>query len=145
MTVEIAIMNLEAVALAADSAATTHRGGSRKIFPSQNKLFELSDGVPVGVLIYGNSRFMSIPWETLIKEYRRNRGRITFDELNGYMDDLCAFLTDDISRLITPGHEENYIDEVVGHVYGCITEDINNTVTDYLRVTTGNTPPTQMT
>jgi len=41
MTAEIAIMNKEAIALAADSAVTMSTKGQRvaKIFPSANKLF----------------------------------------------------------------------------------------------------------
>ena len=43
MTAEIAIMNKEAIALAADSAVTLSVGEeSRKIFTSANKIFTLS-------------------------------------------------------------------------------------------------------
>ncbi len=50
MTAEIAIMNKEAVALAADSAATVAVGDEegRQIFTSVNKLFALSKYHPVG-------------------------------------------------------------------------------------------------
>ena len=75
MTVEIAIMNLEAVALASDSAVTASAGDNKKIFASQNKLFALTDAAPVGVLVYGGAMFMSIPWETLIKEYRHRQSQ----------------------------------------------------------------------
>jgi len=58
MTAEIAIMNKEAIAIAADSAVTLREG---KIFTSANKIFSLSKYRPVGVMIYGNATFMGIP------------------------------------------------------------------------------------
>ena len=53
MTAEIAILNREAVALAADSAVTI--GFGAKIYNSANKLFCLSYLHPIGVMISGNS------------------------------------------------------------------------------------------
>ena len=117
MTVEIAIMNLEAVALAADSAVTAYARGNQKIFSSQNKLFGLSDVAPVGILVYGNASFMSIPWETLIKEYRRRQGTTTFAKLNEYAADFCKFLADDVSCYISPEQQDNYATDLVRLVY----------------------------
>ena len=51
VTAEIAVMNKEAVALAADSAVTMPSG---KVFFSANKLFALSRNEPVAAMIYGN-------------------------------------------------------------------------------------------
>ncbi len=67
MTAEVAILNKNAVALAADSAMTTGLG---KIYPA-NKLFALTKHRPLGVMIYNKADFMGVPWETLIKMYRR--------------------------------------------------------------------------
>jgi len=69
MTAEIGILNTTGVALAADSAVTI---GSSKVFNSADKLFSLSKHHPVGIMIYGNASFMGVPWETIIKIYRRN-------------------------------------------------------------------------
>ena len=117
MTVEIAIMNLGAVALATDSAVTAYPGGNQKVFSSQNKLFGLSDVAPIGILVYGNASFMSIPWETLIKEYRRRRGRNTFSKLNEYMTDFCRFLVDDISGYISPEQQADHAKLLVRLIY----------------------------
>lgn len=96
MTTEIAIMNKSAVALAADSAVTIAltgtQGREHKIFNSANKLFALSKYCPVGIMIYGNASLMGIPWETIIKVYRRNLGDIKFDYLKGYSDHFFKFL-----------------------------------------------------
>ena len=43
MTAEIAILNKEAVALAADSAVAAHIGNGNKIFTSANKSFEYTN------------------------------------------------------------------------------------------------------
>ena len=70
MTAEIAILNQEAVALAADSAVT-----GPKIFTSANKIFSLSKYHPVGVMVYNSAQFIGgVPWETIIKSYRRDLG-----------------------------------------------------------------------
>ena len=125
MTVEIAIMNLEAVALASDSAVTVYTRGNTKIFGSQIKLFALSNVAPVGILVYGSGTFMSIPWETLIKEYRQEHGRSVFTELHDYVDDFCRFLTQHVSRYISDEHQAYYAELLVRHVYEEITHLIN--------------------
>jgi hypothetical protein len=53
MTAEIAIVNKNAVALAADSAVTLRDPSTSKIYNTANKLFMLSKFEPVGIMIYG--------------------------------------------------------------------------------------------
>ncbi len=96
MTAEIALMNRHAVALAADSAVTI--GGASvgshgpKIFNSVNKLFSLSRRAPVGLMIYGNAMIAGLPWETVVKEYRRELGDYRFDHIEEYADDFINYL-----------------------------------------------------
>jgi len=94
MTAEIAIMNKEAIALAADSAVTMGQEGEweQKVFTSANKLFTLSKYYPVGIMVYGRASFMGVPWETIIKIYRGNLGKRKVDTLKEYADDFIAFL-----------------------------------------------------
>ena len=75
MTAEVAILNRSAVALAADSAVTISSQSSAKVYNTVNKLFTLSKFHPVGIMIYGNADYMSVPWETIIKLYRENLDR----------------------------------------------------------------------
>jgi hypothetical protein len=76
LTAEIAILNKSAVALAADSAVTISAGSSQeKIYDTADKLFELSDHQPIGVMINNDMNFMEVPLPVLIKEYRRARHR----------------------------------------------------------------------
>ena len=73
MTAEIAILNKSAVALAADSAVTICTGDTdEKIFNSADKLFELSDSNPIGIMIYNSMTFMGTPLPTLIRHFRSN-------------------------------------------------------------------------
>ena len=129
MTVEIAIMNLEAVALATDSAVTASAGDSKKIFGSQNKLFALSDVAPVGILVYGGASFMSIPWEVLIKEYRQRKGRTTFPKLDDYVTDFRNFLVNDICGQIDAKYQAAYAESLIRLVYRDVANRIDERVT----------------
>lgn len=92
MTAEIAIMNKQGIALAADSAVTMSDRSGQKIFPSANKIFSLSKYHPVGIMVYGNASFMGVPWETVIKMYRSRLGEQHFPSLRLYADDFLSFL-----------------------------------------------------
>lgn len=71
MTAEIAILNKSAVALAADSAVTISAGDSQeKIFDSADKLFELCDKNPIGIMLYNGMDFMGTPLAILVKDFR---------------------------------------------------------------------------
>jgi len=91
MTAEVGVMNRLGIALAADSAVSIgHDAG--KVWTSADKLFQLSYAAPVGVMIYGNADFVGIPWETIVKEYRRELGNQTFNRLSDYAMDFLRFL-----------------------------------------------------
>lgn len=91
MTAEVAIANASAVALAADSAVTI---SDQKIYNSALKLFSLSKIAPVGVMIYGNADLMDVPWEILIKNYRKELGGTTHQTLEEYAKDFIDYLND---------------------------------------------------
>jgi hypothetical protein len=91
MTAEIAILNRNAVAMAADSAVTLQLAGGQKIYNTVNKLFALSKYRPVGVMVYGSGDFMGIPWETIIKMYRADLYDKKYDRLEEYASDFINF------------------------------------------------------
>ena len=93
MTAEVVILNREAVAIAADSAVTV-AGRGPKIYNSANKLFSLSALEPVAVMIYGAGTFGPIPWETVVKEYRKARGTKTFGTVAEHASDFIDHLSD---------------------------------------------------
>src|SRR5712691_9788946 len=92
MTAEIAILNKNAVALAADSAVTIQKPGAQKIYNTANKLFTLSKYHPVGIMVYGTAELMGIPWETLIKIYREELRVTNFKRLIQFAEHFIAFL-----------------------------------------------------
>ncbi|ENX00973.1 hypothetical protein F899_01606 [Acinetobacter sp. CIP 101934] len=94
MTAEIAILNPHGVALAADSAVTI---GTQKIINSAIKLFSLSKTAPVGVMVYGNASLLGMPWETLIKFYRKRRLDQNFNSLEEYGRDFINFINENIN------------------------------------------------
>ncbi len=55
MTAEVAVLNREAVAIAADSAVTltSPERDEQKIYNTANKIFVLSEIEPLAVMIYG--------------------------------------------------------------------------------------------
>jgi hypothetical protein len=89
MTAEVVILNRTGVALAADSAVTI---GDSKVYNTVNKLFTLSKYHPIGVMIYGNAEYMTIPWETVIKSYREELGDKSFSTVRDYGHDFVRFL-----------------------------------------------------
>jgi len=88
MTSEIVIMNKNGIAVAADSAATL---SEEKIF-RDIKIFTLSKYHPIGLMIYGSSQFLGIPWETIVKIYRNKLKTNNFPRLFDFFDDLINFL-----------------------------------------------------
>ena len=89
MTAEVIILNASGVALAADSAVTI---GGTKIYNTAIKLMALSKTEPVGVMVFGSAGIMGVPWETLIKVYRKQLRDKRFDVLEDYSDDFLRYL-----------------------------------------------------
>jgi len=92
MTAIIAILNKSAVAVSADSAVTIGTEDSHKVYNYANKVFNLSIGNPVGIMIYNSAEFCGIPWETIIKMYRKHSGNAPFSKIINYRDDFLNFL-----------------------------------------------------
>ena len=92
MTAEVAVLNRSAVALAADSKVFLGGGASEKTYDSVNKIFTLSKIHPIGVMIYGNADFMSFPWETIIKQYRHQKGKKDERTVDDWGGDFCRYL-----------------------------------------------------
>lgn len=108
MTAEIAVMNKEAVAMAADSAVTA---GS-KVFTSADKIFVLSHQPPVGVMIHGNASFMQIPWETLIKIYKNQISKKKFKLVKKYGNDFIKFLRRNTQLFPQSIQKDEFIDRI---------------------------------
>jgi L-rhamnose mutarotase len=127
MTAEIVIMNKEAVALAADSAVTIDQEKEQKIFTSANKLFALSKYYPVGLMVYGNASLMGVPWETIIKIYRKLLGEQKFDTLRDYADNFISFL-DNGNKLFPDKLQKKYFFDSISSYFHLIRNSIENKI-----------------
>jgi hypothetical protein len=128
MTSEIAVLNKEAIALAADSASTVEHAAGRKIFTSANKIFALSNHWPVGVMIFGNAQLMGVPLETIIKVYRDHLGKQDFKTLKEHADDFFAFLNSNDARLFPSAQQERFVAAVVHGHFETIKRQIKSTL-----------------
>lgn len=120
MTTEVAVMNRSAISLAADSAVTI---GGEKVYNTVNKLFMLSKHHPVGVMIYGNADVNSIPWETLIKVYRKNLNDRCFPTLSEYAQDFISFLEQQQSP-ISHHHKEGFLFASADNICSALLTDV---------------------
>ena len=130
MTAEIAILNREAVALAADSAVTlgSDSGEHRpKIFTSANKIHALSLHEPIGVMVYGAADLMRVPWETIIKTYRAELGKTAFPRLQDQTEHFLAWLAAD-RRLFPDGVQESFVGASTFAYFSGILQEIKDEV-----------------
>lgn len=107
MTTEVAIMNRRAVVLAADSAGTVTSwlNGKQEVryFKGENKVFQLSEHHPIGLMTFANAHIQHLPWDILIKEFRRELGADIFDSVGEYAEHLFAYL--EANRIAFPLEE----------------------------------------
>ncbi|MEJ1965856.1 MAG: hypothetical protein WDO56_31655 [Gammaproteobacteria bacterium] len=96
MTAEIAIINKGAVTLATDSAVTLTVRGSQKIYNCADKLFELSDHDPMGIMVFNNLSFMGVPLDVAIKQFRGGKGSIRYDTITEAATAFFRYLEEDL-------------------------------------------------
>lgn len=92
MTTEVAVLNKLAIALAADSAASI----GPKIYNTANKIFDISDAQPFGLMIYNSAEYMGLPFELTAKEFRRAIGNSRFRTVSECSDSFIHFLESEI-------------------------------------------------
>ena len=96
MTAEVCIMNRLAVVLAADSAATVTQWSGAKFeeryFKGSNKIFQLSDHHPVGLMIFDSADVLRVPWEIVVKAFRAGLGKKSFNTVKDYALEFFDFL-----------------------------------------------------
>lgn len=98
-------MNKRAIALATDSAVTI--GKKDKIHNNTTKLFMLSQYHPVGIMVYGSSEFMGVPWEIVIREFGKELRNRSYPTLRGYVKEFIKYLSD--NSLDDNSYERYYI------------------------------------
>jgi len=145
MTVEVGILNKQSVALAADSAVTVGINGKQKVYNSANKLFMLSSTSPIGIMIYGSAEHMGIPWETIIKMYRKQLNETIYQSTKEYADDFIEYISKDINinsiamKKFLNSYAYNLIDEISRTTYDSKTStsseiDILSKIDDLVKI-----------
>lgn len=128
MTSEVVIINAQGIALATDSAVTI---GSQKIYNSAIKLFALSKSSPVGVMIYGRADLMNVPWELIIKCYRRSLGKKKFDHLHQYADDFIEFIKK--CDYFSENEQKRWISDCTDSYYSLIREELFSLMHEHVK------------
>ncbi len=136
MTSEVVLMNRQAVAMAADSAVTISGPQYLKTYQSVDKLFPLSDGQPVAVMIYNNAEIMSTPWETVISLYReQSRGR-SLETIEAYAEDFMEFLSGN-PDLFPADHQDTEFFKHVAVVFSVIADDFDQQISKFQETNAG--------
>lgn len=127
MTAELVIMNKRAVAIAADSAVTTMSGKDNlKVFSSENKIFQLSRYEPIAIMIWDSIYFMNIPFETLIKNYRKDIiNTKSFNNLNDYSNDFLTYLQKS-KHISSEDQELKYINHQISEYMNFLIKKAND-------------------
>jgi hypothetical protein len=93
VTCEVMLMNLQGVALAADSAVTVVSGTTPRSLSQTGveKIFILDEGLPAGAMVYGLATFGEIPWKTVLSAFTAQAPG-TVDRIADYAEGLVTFL-----------------------------------------------------
>lgn len=126
MTAEIAIMNTVGVALAADSAVTVgHR--NEKIYTSADKLFQLSEVDPIGIMVYGGADFVGVPWETIIKSYRLAQGHKSLGSVKEHTHAFFRYLANN-RGLFPIANQQDRAQDLVAVLWASVLNDIKKKI-----------------
>ncbi|HDL7533926.1 TPA: hypothetical protein PXN94_000552 [Yersinia enterocolitica] len=141
MTAEIAVYNKTAVALAADSAVTISGSeGVNKIYNGADKLFALSKHHPVGIMVFGTASLCGIPWEMIIKQFRKIISDNSFDTIEQYAEAFFSFLCSS-ENIIPMDIRENYLTDTYNHrFFPALINHIENKMIKPLIDETGESP-----
>jgi len=127
MTAEVAILNTQGAAIAADSAVTISIGSGEskenKIFYTAEKIFRISEKLPIGIMIYNSANFMGINWKLIINEYsNRLTDKDRFKKLEDCFNDFIKFLSD--FQYIEHEHKEKIEEAYLKSICECCIKNI---------------------
>ncbi len=126
MTAEIGIMNRLGVALAADSAVTLGGEGG-KIYTSADKLFQLTNSEPVGIMIYGSASLSGVPWETIVKCYRSDLNNTSFPRTADYANDFIRYIKNH-KKLFFQAYQNKEAESEIEYIFSYIRNAIALTI-----------------
>lgn len=113
MTAIVGILNKKGIAIAADSAVTFTNASKvvtrneegeevtlfqDKVINSGDKMLRLKDKQPVAVMTVQNANLVQLPWDVIIRWYRKQRDDSGFPNLQDYIEDFMAFVNSDVIK-----------------------------------------------
>ena len=130
MTSEVLIMTPSAVAMAADSVVTIN---GNKTYEGVNKLFMLSKNPPMGIMIYNNANFITIPFETLIKDFREQMMNENLNSVDDFRDEFKEYLENEPQKnTMVMMSLQKKIEIFTDHMANEINDYNENTIDDWL-------------
>lgn len=111
MTAIVGILNKRGIAIAADSAVTftnaiqevTIQNKNEKVISikdkvvnSGDKMLRLKDKQPVAVMIVGNALLTKLPWDVIIRWYRKQNDSSGFPTFQDYINNFKEFIESEI-------------------------------------------------
>lgn len=111
MTAIVGILNKRGIAIASDSAVTFTNAIQEvaiqnknekvisvkdKVVNSGDKMLRLKDNQPVAVMIVGNSLLTKLPWDVIVRWYRKQNDSSGFPKLKDYVQQLKGFVDSEI-------------------------------------------------
>ena len=129
MTVVVGVLNKKGIAIAADSAVTNQvrtisasgeiSDEKEKIVNSGNKMLRISDVIPVSAMIVNNANLLGVPWDVIIRWYRKQRGKTEFSSVEELVKDFLDFIPEQ-DFFIVNSFKKNwpYTTELVFSGYG---------------------------
>ncbi|MER8778226.1 hypothetical protein [Mesorhizobium sp. M0220] len=130
MTAEICVMNRLAVVLAADSATTVtywgENGREERYFKGANKIFQLSNSHPVGVMIFDSADLLKVPWEVVIKDFRRYLGDKSFNSVAEYATEFFSYIDGNNTMFPASVQHEAFLEAVRSAIFTMLVVPSHN-------------------
>ncbi len=118
MTTLVAVMNREAMAVAADSALS-----GTKIFTSTDKIHPIKENHPVAIMYCGSSEIIGIQWEAWINKFSDNLKGALYNNLIDYSTEFFKFMGKN-STLFTNDEEISYCSTKIYNYYQKMKDEI---------------------
>lgn len=132
MTAEVAVLNSIGVAVAADSAVTlTGPGANSKVYTSAEKIYQLANSAPVAIMTYGNASLIGVPWETIVKAFRKDLGTTSLSTLDQYVDKFFQFLISS-SDMFTKDRQLVFLPTLVREHLLKLRIELGNSLDEYI-------------
>lgn len=122
MTSQVAVYNLNCVAVASDSLSTVTSGHGVRTLASAEKIFDLGPAHRVVAMTSGNAEFMSIPWSVLVGEWSRSL-KDPLSEVRDYAGSFTAWLNSR-TDLFDPARQESHFAWQLSAYFGELRDEI---------------------